>query len=250
MAGNSSGRSTGPAGAKGARLQTSRSWIATKGPKARRRTILTFVLPRAGRVVFTVRQVSPFCRIAEQFVVRGHRGVNRIRFPRPTSRLQLAPGTYRISAHALRGRLVRRMILVVVGAGMPTAFQIAAARSANVCLPAPAFGAPSTGASTSGELAGETAAQVPTRKPALQTAGPSLHPGGVLGASIERTARAIRPVLVGLLAFAIVFLGIASLPRVATPESRAGDLLATHRSEIAGLGAAALVAVVITFLVG
>jgi hypothetical protein len=56
--------------------------------------------------------------------------------------------------------------------------------------------------------------------------------------------------LVGLLALAIALLGIASLPRVATPESRAGDVLARHRAEIAGLGAAAFVAVVIAFLVG
>jgi hypothetical protein len=249
-AGSSSAPSAAPASTKGARLPASRSWIATKGPKSRRQTILTFVLPRAGRVVFTVRQVAPVCRIAERFVVRGHRGVNRIRFPRPTSRLELAAGTYRISAHAFRGRFVRRMTLVVVGAGKPTPLQIAAARSADVCAPAPAFRAPTTGGPSSGELAGQPSAQVSTRTPEPQTAGPSLHAGGVLGASVERTARAIRPLLVGLLALAIVLLGIASLPRVATPESRAGDLLATHRSEIAGLGAAALVAVVITFLVG
>jgi hypothetical protein len=77
-----------------------------------------------------------------------------------------------------------------------------------------------------------------------------VHPGGVLGSSVEEAARAIRPLLVGLLAFAIVFLGIASLPRVATPESRMGYLLATHRGNIACLGTVALVAVVITFLLG
>jgi hypothetical protein len=81
-----------------------------------------------------------------------------------------------------------------------------------------------------------------------QSAGPSLHPGGVLGSSVEETARAIRPLLVGLLGVAILLLGIASLPRVATPESRAGDVLASHRTEIAGLGAVAFVAVVIAFL--
>ena len=68
--------------------------------------------------------------------------------------------------------------------------------------------------------------------------------------SVEETARAIRPLLVGLLAVAIVLLGIASLPRVAAPESRAGDLLASHRRELAGVGTAALIAVLITFLAG
>ena len=82
-----------------------------------------------------------------------------------------------------------------------------------------------------------------------QSAGPSLHAGGVLGSSVEETARAIRPLLVGLLGVAILLLGIASLPRVATPESRAGDVFAGPRT-IAGLGAVAFVAVVIAFLLG
>jgi hypothetical protein len=83
-----------------------------------------------------------------------------------------------------------------------------------------------------------------------QAAGPNLNPGGVLGSSVEETARAIRPLLVGLLAVAILLLGIASLPRVATPDSRAAFLLASHRGEIAGLGTAALVAVVIAYVLG
>jgi hypothetical protein len=45
-------------------------------------------------------------------------------------------------------------------------------------------------------------------------------------------------------------LGVASLPRVALPESRANQALARHRVGIAGLGAAAFVAVVIAFLLG
>jgi hypothetical protein len=208
------------------------------------------VLPRAARVVFTVRQVSPVCTVVGRFVIRGHRGVNRIRFPRPTNRLELTPGTYRISGRALRGRFVKRVTLVVVGAGTPSSAQIAAARSANVCPAVPAaFRATSAGPLVSSDVAGALTQGAPrSLKP--QTAGPNLHPGGVLGSSVEETARAIRPLLVGLLVLAIVLLGIASLPRVATPESRAGDLLATHRGEIAGLGAAAFVAVVITFLLG
>ena len=101
----------------------------------------------------------------------------------------------------------------------------------------------------SGDVAGTlTQAGPGSLKP--QAAGPNLNPGGVLGSSVEETARAIRPMLVGLLVFAILLLGIASLPRVATPESRASDILASHRSEIAGLGAVAFVAVVIAFILG
>lgn len=208
------------------------------------------MLARAARIVFTVRQVSPVCRIAGRFVVHGHRGVNRIRFPRPTARFEFTSGTYRISGRALRGRFVKRATIVVVGAGTPSLAQIAAARSANVCPTAPtAFHAGSTDKLPSSDGAGPLTQGGPGPL-APQAAGPALHPGGVLGSSVEATARAIRPLLVSLLAFAIALLGIASLPRVATPESRAGDLLATHRREIACLGTAALVAVLITFLLG
>jgi len=72
----------------------------------------------------------------------------------------------------------------------------------------------------------------------------------VLGTSVAKAARAIQPLLVALLALAIVLLALASLPRMAVPESRTSDLLARHRIEIAGLGAAAFGAVVIGFLLG
>jgi hypothetical protein len=72
----------------------------------------------------------------------------------------------------------------------------------------------------------------------------------VLASSVEKTARAIRPLLVALLALAILLLGLASLPREAVPEPRMHFLLARHRVELAGLGAAALVAVALAFLLG
>ena len=77
---------------------------------------------------------------------------------------------------------------------------------------------------------------------------PRLH--GVLGSSVAETARAIRPLLVVLLAFAILLLGAASLPREAVPDPRMHDLLARHRLEVAALGGAALVAVALAFLLG
>ncbi len=67
---------------------------------------------------------------------------------------------------------------------------------------------------------------------------------------MEKTARAIRPLLIGLLAAAIVLLGLASVPGFAVPHARVNDLLARHRAELAGLGAVALISVVFTFLLG
>jgi hypothetical protein len=72
----------------------------------------------------------------------------------------------------------------------------------------------------------------------------------VLASVIEKTARAIQPVLVALLGAAIVLLGLASLPRMAFVEPRFGDALVRHRTEIASLGAVALLAVIIAFLGG
>jgi hypothetical protein len=72
----------------------------------------------------------------------------------------------------------------------------------------------------------------------------------VLGTSVAKAARTIQPLLVALLALAIVLLALASLPRMALPEARTSDLLARHRVEIAGLGAVAFAAVVIGLLLG
>jgi hypothetical protein len=164
---------------------------------------------------------------------------------------RLAPGTYRIAIRTASGRVVRRVTLVVVGGSAPSRAELRSLRSANTCTAAGAQ------ASTSGTSAGQTplaAQKLP--EPPPQTAaeglaphGPNLH-SGVLASSVEKTARAIRPLLVALLALAILFLGVASLPRQAVPEPRVHDLLARHRVEVAGLGAAALVAVALAFLLG
>jgi hypothetical protein len=52
------------------------------------------------------------------------------------------------------------------------------------------------------------------------------------------------------LAVSILLLGIAALPLAAVPEPRVNELLARHRIEIAGVGAAALAAVAVAFLLG
>src|SRR5712691_1018018 len=224
------------------RFHPSRGWISTSGPKRRRVTTLTFMLPRAARVVFVVKQVSPVCRVAARFAVNGHAGRNRVRFPRRASNLKLDPGTYRITARTRAGRIVQRVTIVVVDGGVPTRAQIIAARAANVCTAAERLAAAASGSTGASNIpaAGQPSASGPS--------GGIRHSGAVLASSVEKAVRAVRPVLVALLALSIVLLAIASLPRLAVPESRANELLARHRMEIAGLAAAAFVAVVIAFL--
>jgi hypothetical protein len=58
----------------------------------------------------------------------------------------------------------------------------------------------------------------------------------------------MRPFVMGLLALAILLLGLAALPPFAVPDARLNDLLIRHRPEIAVGGLAALVGVGLAFL--
>jgi hypothetical protein len=232
-------------------VQSSRTWIATSGPKRRRHTTLTFTLSRAATVVFTVRQVSPVCRIAKRFTVKGHAGRNRVRVPAGSHPGQLGPGTYSISARTRTGELIRRVTIVVVdGARAPSQDELTAARTSNVCAAATSFAAADVSTGASNQPVQRALSPGTMRSASGPDSGTSSSSGAVLGSTVEKAARTIRPLLVALLALAILLLGVASLPRMAVPEARTGDLLARHRMEIAGLGAAAFVAVVITFLLG
>jgi hypothetical protein len=205
---------------------------------------LTFVLPHAARVVFVVKQLSPVCRIAARFAVNAHAGRNRIRFPGRRSKLRLDPGTYRITARTHAGQVVQRVTIVVVKAGAPTRDQIIAARAANVCVPSAASG--STGASNTSSPQGPLTPGQPAASGPVGAG--NTHPGGVLGSTVATAARAVQPFLVALLALAIFLLTVASLPRPALSDSRANQILARHRMEIAGLGAAVFGAVLIALL--
>lgn len=206
--------------------------------------MLTFTLGRDAQILFVVKQLSPVCRVVSRFKITGTAGVNRVRFPRPGSRLTLASGTYRISGRTRSGRLVEQVVLVVFDRP-PTAAAVQAARSANVCAPVnPAtFGTAAT--SEHLERALSPAGRPSANGPIL---GSGSFPGaGVLGSTAE-AARAIQPVLVALLGLSIVLLGIASLPRLAFVDRKTNHRLARHRLEIAAFGAAAFIAVLITFL--
>jgi hypothetical protein len=245
---SSSSTSSNPATVE--HLHSSRPWIGTTGPKKRRTTVLTFVLPRAARVVFTVNQVAPVCRGIGRFTVAGHAGLNRVRFSGRVNGKPLEAGTYRISARMRTGRLVRRVTIVVVDGPAPSHAELAAARAANACGESRESAA--LHASTPTALAKAESAQRSLAPEEATASGPSggsnSHSGAVLASTVEKAARVIRPVLVALLALSILLLGIAALPRTAVPEPRLSDLLVRHRFEIAAFGAAALVAVAVAFL--
>ena len=205
-------------------------------------------------MLFAVDQVSPACLRLGRFSVAGHAGVNRVRFGGRMHGRQLAPGTYRISARTVSGRVVRRITLVVVGGPAPSRHELSSLRAANVCAgtlpdaPFTATGAMSAGGEAATEPLSPSQSQTHVNGSGLGLPHPPNLDSGVLGTSVQKTAKALQPLLVALLAVAIVLLSLASLPRVAVPEPRFNDLLARHRGEIAALGAASLVAVALAFL--
>jgi hypothetical protein len=67
---------------------------------------------------------------------------------------------------------------------------------------------------------------------------------------VARTAHSARPFLVGLLGLSILLFALASLPRVAVPDRRLSDLLVRHRLDLVTVGATALVAVAVSYLLG
>jgi hypothetical protein len=238
-------------------FQSSRPWIATTGKQNRRSTILTFVLKRPTRVIFTVKQLAPDCQTVGRFSVRGRAGLNRVRFSGRVGRRELAAGTYRITARTVNGRALQRVTIVVVEGGAPTNAELAALRASNVCSNSSGIASTaSTGGSNTGGLSGTDFGGffTPNEQPSAsgpKSSGSGGALGGVLGsATVEKTARAIRPWLVALLAAAILLLGLGSLPRLALADARVNDALARHRTEITVVGAAALIAVIVTFLVG
>jgi hypothetical protein len=230
-------------------FRSSRRWIGTTGSKHRRTTTFVFVLSRAGQVVFAVDQVSPACRGIGRFSVAGHAGVNRVRFGGRMHGRQLAAGTYRISARTVSGRVVRRITLVVVSGPAPSHDELSSLRAANVCEGgARDASSTATGATVAGDAPTEPPSQSQVNAAGLGLPHPPNLDSGVLGSTVQRTAKALQPLLVALLAVAILLLGVASLPRAAVSEPRFSYLLVQHRAEITALGAATLVAIALTFL--
>jgi hypothetical protein len=232
-------------------LHFSRDWIARSGPKKGRQTILSFVLRRPMLVEFVVFQISPECRRLGRFRVQGRRGLNRVRFRGRIGRRVLGPGTDRIKARTVSGRraLAEKRLVVVSRVNKE---EIAAARGADACATGRggntrslgATGGSANGAGTShhatgGAVNGKTSKPRPSRS----------H--GVLGTRFTRNAvDAIKSIplwLYVLLGLAIALLAVAALPLRVAPNGRTAGILAHRRGLIALTGAAALVAVTVSY---
>ena len=168
----------------------------------------------------------------------------------------LPPGAYRIRARTLpRGRALAETRLVI-SKRKPNPTELAAAQAANTCRGADelsggvtstgAGARPAAGPSSSGRQNGESI-QV---QGADEGRGHGV-PAGVLGVQFSRAADAVKeihPLLYVLLGVAIALLGLAAIPVRYVPNARLAALLAYRRSTVAIVGAAALAAVSVTYV--
>ena len=83
-------------------MKATRTRFSTRGPKAQRGTVIRFRLREPGRVELVVRAEGSSCAVVGRKRVRGHGGLNRVRFNGRVKGHPLAPGKYTITVVVVR----------------------------------------------------------------------------------------------------------------------------------------------------
>ncbi|MGZ6713650.1 MAG: hypothetical protein ACXVFG_02610 [Gaiellaceae bacterium] len=169
-------------------------------------------------------EVFPLCQVVGHFTVRGHAGVNRVRFNGRVRGKPLPNGTYQIGLRVRRGRLLR-VTIAIFDSAVSSPSLVAAAKKRNVC------GATSFSSSLGFDLGG-----VEGRSAAAESSSsPVSH--HVLGVDVTGLAPqkllteiAKSPLGIVALGLAVLLFGLAMIPEAATPGPRTADLLARRRS--------------------
>jgi hypothetical protein len=86
----------------------SRTRFSTRGPKARRGTVISFRLGKPGKVLLVVRSAAA-CEVVGRRRVAGVKGMNRVRFLGRVHGRPLAPGRYTIDVVVVRGTSRKRI---------------------------------------------------------------------------------------------------------------------------------------------
>jgi hypothetical protein len=189
----------------------------------------------------TFREVR--CGGTASLTLRGHRGLNRVRFTGRIGRHRLAPGTYRIRVRS-HGRTLLRKTLVV-GDGLASCIVERALDSILFAGATLFTGTPSSPGAHSDADAARAAA------PTVLTARP--HREGVLGATAARVlpdSRGARIALLAALALAALLLGLGALPERMVPHTAAAAFLARERFLFAVCGLAVMTGVGLAYLMG
>jgi hypothetical protein len=84
-------------------VRATRTRFSTHGPKAQRGTVIRFRLRKPGKVELVLRADGSACRVIGRKRVRGHSGLNRVRFNGRVNGRPLAAGKYTITVVVVRG---------------------------------------------------------------------------------------------------------------------------------------------------
>jgi hypothetical protein len=203
--------------------------------------VFVFHLAEPGRVRVTFREVR--CGGTASLTLRGHRGLNRVRFTGRIGRHRLAPGTYRIRVRSHGRTLLRKMLVVGDGLASCTVERELDA----VSFPGATLftGTPSSPGAHSDADAARAAA------PGALTVRP--HHEGVLGATAARVlphSRAARVTLLAELALAVLLLGLGALPDRMVPHTAAAAFLARERPIFAAGGLSILAGAALVYVIG
>ena len=203
--------------------------------------MFVFHLAEPGRVRVTFREVR--CGGTASLTLRGHRGLNRVRFTGRIGRHRLPPGTYRILVRRHRRILLRKTL--VVGDGLASC-TVARELDALVFAGATLFtGTPSSpGAHPEADAA---------RAAAPGAFTPAPHHNGVLGATAARIlphSRGARIALLAMLTLGILLLGLGAVPERMVPHPAAAAFLARDRVILAAGGLAVMTGVGLVYLMG
>lgn len=220
-------------------------------------TTIVFRLASRTVVRFTVIRVHPTCARVGSFRVRGHAGVNRVKWRGRVNGRPLAEGTYRLLLRA-RGaaRDAAALNLVVVHGKPLNVRELREARNANVC------GTMSTVDGEAAETAlgaAETAPTDGTGTPSsLVENAPIAEAGGTIGrgakalgarfTKVVEDQESVNPLVWAALALSILLLAIAAVPAEWLLGTR-GEELAYMRFDVALAGMATLGAAFLIYLI-
>ena len=259
------------------RIRAPKPGVRNTGPrKQRRAAVISFSLARPALVRFRIQRVAPSCTFIGTFAVRGHAGVNRVRFAGRFRGRPLPPGTYTLRATALRnGRYVflGRTRIVIVPAGVDvdsarpqpstcrsgssgatataTATASGDAGAADMATEAEGREDENLAGGASGGGGGGEASVSGTAGEAVAGTGGSPRDGRMPGISnpFEDAPAWLQPLLLAALALAIVALLAAAVPVAAVRPAGVAPAVERRRTELALFGALVLGAVAVTALV-
>jgi hypothetical protein len=204
-------------------------------------TTLVFRLSRGGLVRFSIRDLV--CGTVRSFTVRGHAGVNRVRFSGRVGGRRLRTGSYRILGRS-HGKTVFRRRLVVDGGGPNCSGSPGVSATANGSM-----GVTDVTAGKSGKRSRQRAS---SSAAAGRQAIPRSSSAGILGARISKilpgSGRAQLALLL-ILSVAIFLLALGALPRQLVPHPGTAAFLAQRRALIALAGLTALATFLVSYFV-